>query len=85
MRLGNINNEGTSRKWVMSTLEDFFIFTVKFYSPSTIRFVEIQANNTYKLDLTFKDYQQKYLCEYSIEFNDLNDTKIIEIWQHPLA
>jgi hypothetical protein len=84
-RLANINNETTSKRWIMSTLEDFFIFTIRFKTPSFIHFVDIKGNSTYKVDLIFKDLNQKFLCEYSVDFDEPDDSKILDIGKHPCA
>ncbi len=54
-RLANISTSKTTKKWLMSNVEDFFIFTIKFWAPSTVYYLDIRGNNTYKIDLTFKD------------------------------
>lgn len=67
-RLANIATPKTTKKWLMSQVEDFFIFSIKFWAPSKIYYLDIRGNNTYKVDLMFKDSDQNYLCEYSLIF-----------------
>ena len=46
----------------MSTLENVFMFTLRFKAPAVIKYLDIKGNSTYKIDLSFRDQNEKYIC-----------------------
>jgi hypothetical protein len=53
----------------MSTLDDFFIFTIKFSAPSIVNYIDIKGYNTYIATLIFKDNNGKFILEKEFQFN----------------
>lgn len=52
----------------MLSLDDFFIFTIKFAAPSTVAYIDIKGHNTHIATLTFKDHNNKFILEKELQF-----------------
>jgi hypothetical protein len=68
-KITNITLKKTSKTWNLPSGDDFFIFTIKFPAPSVVAFIDIKGSSTYIVDLTFKDYNDRFLTSKSLTFN----------------
>jgi hypothetical protein len=84
-KITNITLKKMSKTWNLPSSDDFFIFTVKFPAPSVVAFIDIKGSNTYIVDLTFKDYNDRFLTSKSLTFHPHDESKIVEIWERPIT